>query len=162
MKIFWRGGAWIFSVRVGTRDQIERKVTEVFNEQSGFLKNGSQNKFRKIAYIEGVSRFFVILCITMYFHAIESSTFTKMGELLLKLGNFIPLDVSCSLPDVWQIMILTIRISLHLTMLWWVTLANSEDPVNYPVTDMVIRNFWSKLPLILKTFQLFIICNALF
>ena len=49
-----------------TRDAIEGGGNGVcVTEQSGFLKNVSLNKFRKIPYIEWFIEFFVILCIIM-------------------------------------------------------------------------------------------------
>ena len=54
----------------------------------GILEIVQLNKFQKIAQRKGFFDFFVILCITIHFHVIKSSIFTKMGKLVLNDQNF--------------------------------------------------------------------------
>ena len=65
--------------------ELKGGVTEgCVTEQSGFLKNVSLNKFRKIAYIKW---FFNFLRHFKHNFAIKASTFTKLGDFSLKYRN---------------------------------------------------------------------------
>ena len=65
------------------RDRIERGHLVLCHLRIVIFEKCVTLQIFQIAYIRGFSTFFVILCIYMYFHAIKSSTFTKMGEFLL-------------------------------------------------------------------------------
>ena len=75
-RIYWAG------------DRIEGTSWRCIILRLASSKNESIQKFRKIAYIKRFLSFFVILCITMHFHAIKSLIFTKMRKFLLNHLNF--------------------------------------------------------------------------
>ena len=72
---------------------VERAIVEKITLKGGVIGNVSLNKFRKIAYIEWFFRFFRHF---IQNYAIKTSTFTKLGEMLLKYGNFSKFSVSAA------------------------------------------------------------------